>query len=216
MANEHETHPTPVSGMPAAVAATSVARPSTEIPDATETLLRAIEEVRDEARDRDKRMAERIVQLEATTNIHGGALKRLTDEVTTHGKHLAELTEQQISVSRSAAMAAELAATALSKINSAHDETTKMVTSAMAIQKDAIAAAVVEAIAPVAAKVAGLEASNTTLTANDNAQNKALAEIGVGMRTLIRLANSKRVAAYVMAGAFVGGAVMAIAQGVMK
>ncbi len=223
MSDRIPTHPTPISGMPAQVAATSIARPSLgagEISapksEATIAILTAVNDLRSEVTRRFEAVETRQDQ-QATT------LQRLANEVTENAKNMAEQAAALTRVSSSAAVASELAAKAMARSSSAQDDTQKMVESAMTIQKGAIAAAVTEALAPVITEVHALKTSYKHLEKNDETQNAtllqqntALAELGTGVKTLLKLATSPRVAAYVAIGAMLGGAVMSIADKLMK
>jgi hypothetical protein len=126
--SEPDTRPTPASGTPAAVAATSAATPSSEELAAPKSESPAVLIL--------------IQDIQRT-------VKHLADEVTSHGRQLAELASAQISTAKAASAAAEIAAVALAKANSSQDENAKMVQSAMAIQKGAIETAVREAVQPI-------------------------------------------------------------------
>ncbi|HVJ94877.1 MAG TPA: hypothetical protein VM580_34075 [Labilithrix sp.] len=146
---DHDTKPTPPSGMPAAVAATSVAKPSVDTAEiaapkseATIVILAALDGLRGE-------VSSRFERLETTTAAHGEALKTLANQVSEHTKNIADQSSALTSVAKSAAVAAELSAQALSKVNTAQDEAKKMVESAMAIQKGAIESAVRVAVQPI-------------------------------------------------------------------
>ncbi len=147
-----------------------------------EPVLSALTEVRDEARagredDRAERkiIVDRLDQHEERLAQHGSALTTLGTEVASHTSQLAKLAESQISVARSASIAAELAATALSKVNSSQDETRKMVESAMSIQSTSIAKAVTDALGPVVNEIETLKKNDTAQTLTLAGQNTQLA-----------------------------------------
>lgn len=146
--NGVDPKPTPVSGMPAAVAATSAAQPSKRTEEIrapkseASEILAAVHELRDE-------VTKRFERLETTQGSHGDTLRTLTNQVAENTKHITELTSAQVSVAKSAAVAADLSAQALAKANTSQDDARKMVESAMTIQKGAIASAVTEAVRPI-------------------------------------------------------------------
>ncbi len=126
-------------------------------------ILAAVQELRSD-------FAVRFEQLEAKTDAQGKVLETLTAEVAVHHSQIAELAAAQVRTASASSAAAELAAQALAKINTVHDDTRKMVESAMTIQKGAIANAVKEAVQPVSDDVDLLKKSTT-------AQNEALGEM---------------------------------------
>ncbi len=168
--------------------------------------LRKLDERLDGKIREDERRFERI---EAKAEKTDGAVHTLQTEVTLHRSQIAEILEMQISVAKSASVAAELSALALAKSSTSSDDNRKMVESAMAIHGSAIAAAVTSAVRPLAVEVEDLKK-------NDKTQNESLDAIGSGIKTLVRFAGSKRIAAYVTIGAIVGGALMAIAKEVFR
>lgn len=143
-----DNKPTPLSGMPAAVAATSAAKPSVEgeisapKSEGTLVILAALDNVRTEFSARLDRVENEQAKL-------GGTVKTLINQVAQHDKNIAEQASAITSIAKSAAVAAELSAQALSKVSTAQDEARKMVESAMVIQKGAIEAAVAQAVDPI-------------------------------------------------------------------
>lgn len=164
--------PTPASGIPAAVAAG-------ETPHLNEAtiILRAVEALRGDFETHRGDLTTKFERLEAKTDAHAGALGNLTNEVAAHRSQLAELATAQVSTAKAASAAAEISAQALAKANSSQDENAKMVQSAMHIQKDAIAAAVTAAVAPVVENVAKLEKNDADRAATLEGQNVSLAAL---------------------------------------
>lgn len=172
---DHDSKPTPPSGMPAAVAATPVAKPSVDDAgsapaDSTVAILTAFEALRAD-------VTTQVSRIESKTDAQGTALKHLTNEVASHGKQISDLAQAQVSTAKAAAAAAEIAAQSLAKANTSQDENAKMVQSAMLIQKDTIAAAVTTAVAPIASKVEGLERNDADQAKTLDAQNVELAAL---------------------------------------
>jgi hypothetical protein len=164
-----DTKPTPASGMPAAVAATSLAKPSVEgdsdsdeiraprselSGDLTARVLSTIEQVRDEGRERDKRIEARFAHLE-------GRLDEVVGKTDANTKNIGEQAGALTRVASAAAKAADLALEAKQAVAKAPDDTTKLVESAIRIHSLAIAqtvdAAVKSAVEPLASKVATIE-----------------------------------------------------------
>lgn len=163
-----ETKPTPASGMPAAMAATSAAKPSLDEISAprseTGTILLAIAELRTEFIGRFEHLEKTTADLKNSTAQHAHALGTLTNQVAEHTKNIADQASAITSIAKSAATAAELSAQALKGVNTAKDDTRKMVESAMAIQKGAIESTVREVVKPILDDVDGLKTSGAKQT----------------------------------------------------
>lgn len=155
-----DTHPTPALGM-AAVTATSEAKPSDPgeaskplSSDPTEKLLAAIEEVRDEAREREQRTDDRIARVERQ-------LVEVTIKTDGNTKLIGEQAEAITRVASAAAKAADMALDAKQQVARAPDETTKLVESALRIHGASIAftvdAAVKTAVSPIREDVDSLK-----------------------------------------------------------
>ncbi len=137
------THPTPPSGMPA-VRESRLPRENLDEVRASKTseapeILAAVQSLRDD-------VSGRLTQIENQLEIQGKALFTLGTEVGQHRSQIAELASAQVSSAKAAAAAADIAAHALKTAHSSQDETTKMVQSAMEIQKGAIESAVQNAV----------------------------------------------------------------------
>lgn len=134
-----------------------------------------VRQTREESAQRGKETAARLEKLEETASFHAQSLKRLTDEVTAHGKQISGIVDAQTSTARAASLAAELSAQAHAKVNAVHDETRKMVESAMEIQRGAITSAVGEAVKPLADDIAAIKASDAEQTRALALQDERLA-----------------------------------------
>lgn len=176
-----DDHPTPATGIDAVIPTESKSPPPDE---STTTLLRAIEEVRDEARDRDKRTDARLEKLEGKASAQATTLSHLGSEVSKLASQHAELATAQVSVAKAAGIASELAAQAMSRVSTSQDDTRKMVESAMIIQKGVISAEMAQAVSPIAKAVDDLtkrDASAKTERAKTNeAMGAVLDELGIG------------------------------------
>ena len=118
--------------------------------DPAEKLLAAIEEVRDEARERDKRVEARFSHLESQ-------LADVVSKTDGNTKLIGEQAEAITRVASAAAKAADLGLEAKQQAARAPDDTSKMIESAMRIHRSSIAdtvdIAVREAVQPISEKV---------------------------------------------------------------
>jgi uncharacterized coiled-coil protein SlyX len=179
-----EHKPTPPSGMPAAVITTSPKPLDDEISapksEATAVILAALGDVRTE-------FVMRFERLETTTAAHGKTLVTLSDQVTQNTKNIADQATALTSVAESAAIAAKISAQALSRVGTVQDDTQKMVESAMAIQKGAIATAVKDAVKPLEKQA---EQREKKLEQSNEALGVVVEQLGVSDRVSLG-ANSK-------------------------
>lgn len=121
--------------------------------EATMVILAAIEDLRSDVDARFTTVDSRLTNIERTQGGQGSTLQTLTNQVADHTIQLGKLADAQISTARAASSAAEMAAQALARSNTAQDDNRKMVEGAMAIQRGAIASAVAEAVKPMKADI---------------------------------------------------------------
>lgn len=207
--SESDTKPTPPSGMPAALAAKSDARPSLDeisAPrnDASTAILAALEglhrKVDNLAKDDEQIRLDfrRLEQRQAGTDEE---VRLLREEVRkdreSRNDDKASLVATYEAMQRFVEASAKTNNDAVERVMKANGEA--------ATRFDAATQRFDAAVED----VGKLKSENET-------QNRTLAEMGLGIKTLIRIARSPRVMAYVAIGAMVGGAMMAIAEKVMK
>lgn len=181
--SDHESKPTPPSGMPAVVAATHEAKTTEALSDATgQRVLNAIAEMRTEARERDVKIDARFERLESS-------IEEVRAETKGNSKNIGEQADALTRVASAAAKAADLALEAKKQAANASDETTKVVESALRIHGASIAMSVDQAVkaslAPLAADVEAVKkdgAEKTTalqaLKKSDEETEKTLKDHG--------------------------------------
>lgn len=154
--------------------------PPTGLDDATgQKLLAAIEEVRDEARERDKRTDARFERLESR-------LEEAVAEGRTNTKNIAEQADALTRVASAAAKAVDLALEAKRQLANTTDDTTKIVQSALQIHGASIAmtvdAAVNKAVEPIKSDIAELKRSDEAQTLAMKAQDGVLADQNAALK----------------------------------
>lgn len=188
---EQDTRPTPPSGMA-----------SMPPLDASDKLLRAIEEVRDEGRARDERNNARFERLE-------GKLDEVAAKTETNTKNIGEQADALTRVASAAAKAADLALEAKQQASKAADETRTIVESALRIHGTSIAstvdAAVTKVVAPIVQKVDALEKNDASMAITLANQDSQLA---LAVSLLAKIADWRKSwafrIAFVIGGAIAG------------
>lgn len=113
--------------------------------EATRAILAAIDRLRADVDTRLERVEQKV-------GSHDETLRTITNQVSDNTKQIAQQAEAITSVSKAAAIAAEISAQALARVNTAQDDARKMIESAMSIQTGAIAGAVRQAVEPIEEK----------------------------------------------------------------